>query len=302
MKVIFLGTSGSMPTDSRGSSAIAIKQGREVVLLDCGEGTQRQMVRAHLSFHKVSHILITHLHGDHILGLPGLLQTMTLLQREEPLDIFGPKGTFSYIQTVSDALGGPGFVVSIHEIESPGTIYEGSDYAIEAIHAQHRVECWSFLISEHPRPGRFHPEKAKELCVPEGRLWKRLQDGFDVEVDGKIIHSSDVVDTSRAGRRVVYSGDTTPTEQLVAVSKGVDLLIHEATFTEELLQRAAEDGHSTARQAAEQAKNAGVIKLILTHLSSRYFDPEQILVEAKAIFPNVLVAEDLLVYEIPPHH
>jgi len=299
MKITFLGTSGSMPTKVRGSSSIAVKLGAEIILFDCGEGTQRQMVLAHVSFMRIHRIFITHLHGDHVLGLPGLLQTMTLLQRAEPLEIFGPKGTHEYLQSVSNSLGGPGFRVTVHELNGRGIIYESKSYKIETIPAKHQIEAWSYGLFEKPRPGRFHPEKAKALGIPEGTLWKKLQENMDIEVDGVNIRWNEVVDPPRAGRRLIYSGDTSVNSELVELAKSADVLIHEATFTEELKERAEEDGHSTAKQAAEVALKSGVNLLLLTHISSRYNDSPPILEEAKTIFENIIVAHDLLELNVP---
>ena len=299
MKVVFLGTSGSMPTPERSSSSVAVKIGRGVVLLDCGEGTQRQMVAAHIGFSRVKLIFITHLHGDHVLGVPGLLQSMTLQRREEPLDVFGPRGLHAFLQGVSSTLGGPGFPVAVHEIHEPGVVHEWKGFKVEACRAEHRLEAWSYAITENPRPGRFHPERARALGVPEGVLWKRLQDGEDITLDGNIVRSLDVSDPPRQGRRIVYTGDTRPSDNVVELASGVDLLIHAATFGDELLERAAEDGHSTASQAAGVAARAGVKRLVLTHISSRYGDTGPLLEAAKKVFPDTQIAVDLLEVDVP---
>lgn len=299
MKVVFLGTSGSMPTPERGSSSVAIIRGREVMLLDCGEGTQRQMVAAHIGFTRPTRIFVSHLHGDHILGIPGLIQSMTLQRREASLEVYGPRGTAAFIQAFSSTLGGPGFPVTVFEIQRPGVVKDSAEYRIEAAEADHEVEAWSYALVEYPRPGRFHPERARGLGVPEGALWKRLQGGEDVELDGRVIRSSELVDPPRPGRKVVYSGDTRPTEVLVRLAEGADILIHEATFGEELAERAEEDGHSTARQAAEDALKAGARRLIITHISSRYPDAAQLEAEARVVFPDTVAARDLMVVELP---
>ena len=297
--MVFLGTSGSMPTPERGSSAVALVRGHEVILLDCGEGTQRQMVAAHIGFSRPTRILVSHLHGDHVLGIPGLLQSMTLQRREAPLEVYGPVGTAAFIQAFTSTLGGPGFPVTIYEIRKPGVIYDSVVYSMEVAEADHDVEAWSYALVEYPRPGRFHPDRARGLGVPEGVLWKRLQGGEDVELSGGVVRSSEVVDPPRPGRKVVYSGDTRPTEGLVRLAEGADILIHEATFGEELAERAEEDGHSTARQAAEDALKAGVRRLIITHISSRYQDVAQLESEARVVFPDTVAARDLMVVELP---
>jgi len=300
VKIVFLGTSGSMPTPIRGASAIAIKRKGEVILFDCGEGTQRQMVAARIGFRRPTRIFISHLHGDHILGLPGLLQTMTLLRRERPLQVYGPRGLLDFIKAFSSTLGGPGFPLEVHEILDEGAVFSGSEYRVEGVRADHDGDCWSYVLVERPRPGRFHPERARELGVPEGPLWKRLQHGGDVTLeDGRWVKSADVVDPPKRGRKIAYSGDTRPTEALAMRAEGADILIHEATFDDSLAERASEDGHSTASQAAEVAAAAGVGLLLLTHISSRYPDPMVLLEQARKTFPNTRVAEDLMEVEVP---
>jgi ribonuclease Z len=299
LKVVFLGTSGSMPTPERSSSSVAVKIGRGVVLLDCGEGTQRQMVAAHIGFSKVKLIFVTHLHGDHVLGVPGLLQSMTLQRREEPLAVYGPRGLHAFLQGVSSTLGGPGFPVTVHELAEPGVVYEGRGFSVEACRAEHRLEAWSYALLESPRSGRFHPDKARDLGVPEGVLWKRLQAGGEVTVGERVVRSLEVSDPPRLGRRIVYTGDTRPSENVVKLASGADLLIHEATFGDELADRAAEDGHSTASQAADVASRAGVKRLILSHISSRYGDTAPLLETASKVFPNTQIAEDLLEIDVP---
>ena len=299
MKVIFLGTSGSLPTPLRNSSCVAIKIGKGVLLLDCGEGTQRQMVAAHIGFSRVKQIFITHLHGDHVLGIPGLLQSMTLQRRDESLDIFGPRGLHAFLQGVSNTLGGPAFPVTVHEIGEPGVVLEGHSFNVEVCMGDHRLESWAYAIKEKPRPGRFHPEKARSLGIPEGALWKRLQEGEDVEVPGRIVKSLEVADTPRRGKVIVYSGDTRPSEEIVRFASGADLLIHEATFADDMIERAKEDGHTTFSQAAEVAVQARVKHLILTHISSRYDDVSPLLEAALKLFPSTIVATDFLEVEVP---
>lgn len=299
MKIIFLGTSGSMPTPKRGASAIALKRKGEVILFDCGEGTQQKMVAAHLGFRKPTRIFISHLHGDHILGLPGLLQTMTMLRRERPLQIYGPNGILNLIESLGIILGVPGFPVEIYEINEEGVIFSGAEYYIEAVRAQHDGECWSYALKERQRPGRFHPEKARMLGVPEGPMWKKLQHGGEVYLDdGKKVSSLEAVDPPRRGRKIVYSGDTRPAKAILELAKGADILIYESTFDDSMAERAAEDGHSTARQAAEIAAEAGVGLLLLTHISSRYNEPLVLLEQAMEIFTNTRMAEDLMEVQV----
>ncbi|MFP3951329.1 MAG: ribonuclease Z [Candidatus Bathyarchaeia archaeon] len=299
MRIIFLGTSGSMPTPERGSASVAVRRKGEVILMDCGEGTQRRMVEARIGFRRSMHILISHLHGDHILGLPGLLQTMTLLRRERDLDIYGPEGLVDFLTCICKTIGRPGFTVRIHEIQRPEIIHSNLEYQIKAIEADHNMDAWSYALEERPRPGRFHPERANELGVPEGYLWKRLQHGEDIRLsNGRVVKSEEVVDPPRRGRKIVYSGDTRPSYDLEKLAEGADVLIHEATFDDALEERAEEDGHSTARQAAILARRAGAHKLFLTHISSRYPDPSILLEQAQEVFPDTIIAKDLMEVEV----
>ena len=294
LTITFLGTSGSMPTKERGSSSLVIRLGRELIMFDCGEGTQRQMVKAHVGFQRPMKIFISHMHGDHVLGLPGMLQSMSLLGREKPLHIYGPIGLVDYVKAFSESLGGPSFPVILYEISEPGLVYESDEYKIVAIKALHRETAWSYGFFESPRPGHFYPEKALELGVPRGELWGTLHSGEVIEMDGRKIYPHQVTGPKRPGRKIIYSGDTAPNEGLAELSQNADLLIHESTFLEDLTDRAAEDGHSTAIQAAQTAKKAGVDLLVLTHISPRYPNPEMVMEEAKKVFKNVTVAEDLM--------
>jgi len=299
MKITFLGTSGSMPSKDRGASGVVIRRGRELIMFDCGEGTQRQMVRAGIGFQRPMRIFITHLHGDHVLGLPGLLQSMSLLRRERKLHVYGPLGLVKFVQAFSESLGEPIFPVILYEVLEPGVIHEEKGYRVEAVKAVHRTNSWSYGLFESPRPGRFDPEKARELGLPEGPDWNRLQHGEEVEVDGVVLKPEMVCGPPRDSRSVVYSGDTSPNEALADLARGADVLIHESTFLDELTARAEEDGHTTASQAAEVAKKAEVGRLVLTHSSSRYPEPKVVLAEARKIFEKVVVASDLMEIDVP---
>jgi ribonuclease Z len=299
MKVVFLGTSGSIPTPSRGSPAIAVVRERELLLFDCGEGTQQKMFAAHLGFGRPTRVFISHLHGDHLLGLPGLIQTMSLLGREQPLRIYGPRGLCQFLAFFSSLFGGPNFPLEIGEIEEPGEVCTGRGYTVSVVPADHGTEGWSYALVEEPRPGRFHQEKALELGVPKGPLWKQLQQGKAVALpDKRIVRPEEIADPPRPGRKIVYSGDTRPNDALVELARDADLLIHESTFGDELAEKASLDGHSTPSQAAEVAKRAGVKELILTHISPRYVDSSLLLEQARRIFENTRVAEDLMKVEV----
>ena len=303
LQVIFLGTAASIPTSNRALSAIAAKREGEVIIFDCGEGTQRQMIRARIGFNRRTKILITHMHGDHVLGIPGVLQTMSLLGRDKPLQISGPPGIRAFIdavvQTVRFYLG---FQVNIHEITSGGSVCEERGYEAQSVRADHPGPALAYALTEKPRPGRFHPERAVSLGVPKGPLWSKLQHGHEVELaDGRKVKPEEVLDPPRSGRKIVYTGDTRPSEKILKLAQGADVLIHEATFADDLIERAAEDGHSTASQAATIAGKAGVGLLILTHISSRYEDAKLLLEEARAIFSNTRIAEDFMKIDVPLH-
>ncbi len=288
-----------MPSKERGASGVVVRRGSELLMFDCGEGTQRQMVKAGIGFQRPMRVFITHLHGDHVLGLPALLQSMSLLRREKKLHVYGPSGLVRFIKAFSESLGGPAFPVILYEITEPGVIHEEEGYRVETVKAVHRTNSWSYGLFESPRPGKFKPEKAKELGLPEGPAWNRLQHGEEVEVDGVIFRPEMVCGPPREGRKIVYSGDTSPNDDLIKLATRADVLIHESTFMDELSDRAEEDGHTTAAQAAEVGKKAGVGRLVLTHISSRYPEPDDLLAEAKKVFENVIVASDLMEIDVP---
>lgn len=298
--VIFLGTGGSVPTPTRGLSAIAIKRKNEILIFDCGEGTQRQMIQAGIGFQRKTKILVTHLHGDHILGLPGLLQTMSLLGRKNKLEIYGPIGIKNFINSINQTVHFTlTFPVVIKEIIE-GIVCEETDYTIVAVQSAHIDPSLAYAFVEKPRPGRFNVSKANELGVPEGPLWSKLQSGESVKLsDGRLIKPSSILGDCRRGRTIAYTGDTGPSEKIVKLAKNADLLIHEATFDDEMKQRAIEDGHSTPSIAAETAKQASVKQLILTHISARYKDTNRLLEQAKKIYKNTKVAKDFMQLELP---
>ena len=300
LQVIFLGTGGSIPTPQRGLSAIAIKRKDELLMFDCGEGTQRQMIQVGVGFHRKTKIFITHMHGDHVLGLAGLLQTMSLLDRTKKLEIYGPQGIKAFVEAINQTVRFTlTFSVEVSEVEA-GLVCEEKEYEVHAVQPNHITPALAYALAEKPRPGRFRIEKAKELGVPEGPLWSKLQGGSSVKLpNGKIVKPEMVLGSPRPGRKFVYTGDASPSENLVKLAEGADLLIHEATFDDELLERACEDGHSTPSQAAKTAKEAGVKRLVLTHISARYKDAKILLEQATKIFSNTDLAEDFLKLELP---
>ena len=299
MQIVFLGTSGSWPTPKRNVSAIAIKRGPEVLLFDCGEGTQRQFMLSKLSFMQVARVFLTHFHGDHFLGLPGMVQSMSMNGREAPLEVYGPQGIERLVQELL-SLGyfTPGFPVEARELR-PGDAVDGGDYEVRAFEAAHTVPGLSYVLEERARPGRFNRERAEALGIPPGPLYSRLQDGQAVTVLGRTFRPEDVLGLPRRGRKIVYTGDSMPSPTLVGMARGADVLIHDATSDAALEEKANRYGHSSSRQAAEIAKEAGVGLLVLTHLSPRYEDPATLLADAKAVFGNVRVADDFAEIDVP---
>ena len=300
MQVIFLGTGASIPTLKRGLSAVAIRRKNELILFDCGEGTQRQMISAGVGFHKKAKVFVTHMHGDHVLGLPGLLQTMSLMGRKKEMEIFGPKGIKDFVEAINQTVPYTlTFPVQVSEV-GPGLVCETKEYSVYCVQSNHMDPSLAYALTEKPRPGRFHTKKAKKLGVPEGPLWSKLQNGEPVTLpNGKIIEPDLVLGVSRLGRKIVFTGDTGYSEAVVKLAQNADLLIHESTFEEEMKERAMEDGHSTPSIAAKTAKDAGVKRLILTHISARYKDANNLLQQAKQIFINTELAEDFLKLELP---
>ncbi len=301
LRVVFLGTAGSIPTVQRSLPAIALRRKGELVLFDCGEGLQRQMIRAKIGFHRKTKVFITHMHGDHVLGLPGLLQTMSLLDRKNKLEVYGPPGIKAFVaatqKTVQFTLT---FPIKVLEIEEVGVVCKEREYQVHATWMDHMIPSLAYALTEKPRPGRFYPEKAKALEVPEGPLWSKLQHGSTVELpNGRVVRPEEVLGPSRPGRKIVYTGDTRSLKNLAEFAEDADLLIHDATFDDELLERAHEDGHSTPSQAAGAAKRARVKRLVLTHISARYKDPTILLEQAKKVFFPVDVADDFMKINLP---
>lgn len=302
MELSFLGTGGSWPTAQRNVSAVALKRGSEILLFDCGEGTQRQFQRSDVSYMAVSSVFLTHLHGDHILGLPGLMQTMNLNDREAPLRIFGPAGTKRYVSLLlSPPMPRPSYDVEVTEL-SDGDVVPFDGYRVEARKLDHTIPSLGYALTEDPRPGRFDKQAALDLGVPEGPAFGELQQGRAVELeDGTLIEPEQVLGAPRRGRKVVYTGDCRPCEATVELADHADVLVHEATFANDH-EDANAVGHSTAGQAAFIAEKANVRRLFLTHFSPRYTDPTPLVEEAQAVFEATEAAEDLdtHVIKFPP--
>ncbi len=297
MELVFLGTSSAIPTSHRNHSAVALKAFGEIFLFDCGEGTQLQMSKAKISPMKINNIFITHFHGDHILGLPGIIQSMAFRGRKNPLHIFGPKGLVEIINIIRNfGYFSLTFEIYMHEIDD-GIILEEGNYRINCSKMNHTVLNFAYGIYEKRRP-KFIREKAIALGVSPGPDFGKLQQGISVKVGDIVIQPEQVLGEERKGRKIVYSGDTTPSEGMVEFAKDADLLIHESTFEGICGDKAYEMGHSTSVQAAEIAKKANVKRLILTHVSTRYKKSDILETEAKEIFKNSTVAEDFMQIEV----
>ncbi|QSG10335.1 Ribonuclease Z, beta-lactamase superfamily hydrolase [Halapricum desulfuricans] len=303
MRVTFLGTSGAVPTTERNPSAVLLRREGERFLFDCGEGTQRQMMRFSTGF-DVSHIFVTHLHGDHVLGIPGLLQTLDFNDRTDPLAIHAPHGTRSHLEQLIEATGErPTYPLRIHQVAPGDAVLDREAYTVEAFETDHRTKSVGYVLIEGDRKGRFDREKAEdELGIPPGPKYSKLHAGEPVEHDGRTIRPEEVVGPPRPGRRVVYTGDTSPTAATVEAADDADLLIHDATFGEDHRDRAGQTGHTTAKQAAELANRAGAKRLALTHISTRYAGRGgQLEDEARAVFEGerAFVAEDGRAIDVP---
>lgn len=298
MKLVFLGTSAAQPTPERGLTCICLEREGEILMFDAGEGAQISYLKSGLGWNKKMKIFVTHLHGDHCIGILGLLQTMTMQNRTQPIEIYGPDGIEEFIaaniKVLNFGLSFPVMITSIRE----ETVVDEKSYIIRACEADHSITSYSYLFEEKDRPGKFFPEKAKKIGVPEGELWHKLQLGKEVQVGNRTVMPSEVLGEKRSGKKIGISGDTRPTKKLEEFFRNCDYLSFDSTFLSKLQEKAVETHHSTAKEAALLAKNANVSNLILTHFSARYSDESVLLDEAKKIHSSVIAAKDLLEIEI----
>ena len=298
MKLVFLGTSAAQPTENRGLSCICLERDGEILMFDAGEAAQIHYMKSGLGWNKKMKLFVTHLHGDHCVGILGILQTMSMQNRTETLEIFGPNGIDEFIAANIKILNfGLSFPVLI-TIVSEGKIVENENYTISVCKANHSVTAFSYLFEEKDKAGRFSIEKAKDLGIPEGRLWNKLQNGNKITIDGKTIKPNQVLGIKRPGKKIGISGDTMPTKSLERFFENCNYLVFDSTFLDKEKQKANETCHSTAKQAATLGKNAKVKNLILTHFSARYKNEIGHLKEAMEIHNSVITAKDLLEIEI----
>jgi ribonuclease Z len=300
LSITLLGTGAACPSVERNVAALAIVREGETLIFDCGEGTQRQMMRYGVSF-AFREIFFTHYHADHMLGVTGLMRTMGLQDRTLPVTLYGPRGGARILgAAISLGIERNRFPIDIVELQ-PGERIRRDEYDIVVFPTDHRIDTVGYAVVEHTRLGRFNPERAQELGIPEGPLWGKLHKGETVELpDGSRVSPDELVGTPRRGRTVLYTGDTRPSLSVVEAARGADVLVHDSTFGEDERERAVETGHSTAAQAAEIAREAGVRRLVLTHISPRYNrDAPELLAEAKAVFPESIIARDGLTIDVP---
>ncbi len=300
LSITFLGTAASTPTLDRNVSGLAVQREGETLLFDCGEGNQRQMMRYGVGF-SFREIFFTHYHADHLLGVTGLLRTLGLQDRSAPVTLYGPRGAQRVLgAAINLGIERNKFPIEIVEIK-PGDRLARDEYEIVVFETEHRADTVGYALVEHIRLGRFNPDRARALGIPEGPLWGQLHKGQTVQLaDGRTVGPADLVGAPRPGRSLVYSGDTRPHLSVVEASRGADLLVHEATFGGDEMERARETGHSTAAEAARVALEAGVRRLVLTHISSRYSrEAVELLAEARAVFPETIIARDGMTVDVP---
>jgi ribonuclease Z len=296
LSAVFLGTGGSVPSARRSTASVMLVRGGQRLMFDCGEGTQRQLQRS-LGLTQVDEIYLTHFHADHVLGLPGLLKTYDLTAREEPLTIFGPRGLRDLFKLLGRIVGRTDYSIDLVEID-PGEAVRHDGAEVQAFAVEHSVRANGYVLVEEERPGRFDPEAAKRLGVPEGPAFAALQQGEEVPGSDGPVRPGDVMGEPRPGRIVAITGDTAPCHSTVSAAADADLLIHDASFAEEEVQRAADTGHSTVGQAAAVAREAHVKMLALVHISSRYH-VGRVLEEAEEVFEPVVAPKDFDLIEIP---
>lgn len=299
IKLVFLGTSSGAPTAERNPSSLAVKLFGHSFLIDCSEGSQQRLMQSSVSYMKIERIFLTHLHGDHFFGLPGLIATMAMHKRDYPLFIYGPKGVREIVERIVGLWGQEHpFEIKIIELRE-GSVWDEKKFSLKAVRLKHSIPCYGFVLEEKLALGKFNKSKALALCIPEGPLFSKLQQGESIKLKGKTIKPEMVLEPlKKKPRKIAYVVDTMPAEHYIEEVRDCDLLVHEAEFTEDLIKRARQTMHSTARQAGSIAEKTNAKKLVLTHLSARYREEEKIEIEARQEFGEVVVAKDLMEIEL----
>ena len=289
LSVTFLGTGGSVPNKFRNLPSVLVRRGPEVLLFDCGEGTQKQFLQAKAGTNRKMRIFISHLHGDHMFGLPGMLHSLSFMGRTRELEIFGPEGIVQFVRSVNRTVRlYSRYPILVREV-SAGRVVNDPEYEVRAAWGKHGIPCLAYALQEKPKSGKFDPAKARRLGIPEGPLWKRLQDSPTITFRGKRIPSRSVVGPPRRGLKITYAVDTRPCRAVAKLATESDLLIHDSCFDESAAGKAKDYGHSTATEAATLAKKAKVRQLDLFHISAMYEDPTPLLREARTVFPHTIL-------------
>jgi ribonuclease Z len=294
VSVTFLGTGGSVPSKHRALPSVLIRRGPDLLLFDCGEGTQKQFLQARAGINKKMRIFISHLHGDHLFGLPGMLHSLAFMGRTRELQIYGPKGIGDFVSSVNRVVKFYSqYPLGVKEVRG-GCVVNDKEYKIMAAQAKHGISCLAYSLEEKPRPGRFNPAMAKKLEIPEGPLWKKLQTSPYVRVGNRRISARLVVGAPRQGVKITYAVDTRPCSAVVKLARNSDLLIHDSSFDQSAAQKAVDYGHSTSTEAAQLAARCRARKLALFHISAMYDDANPLLVQARKRFRNTILSRDML--------
>ena len=300
IQLVFLGTGSGKPMPRRNVSSMALFREGELFLFDCGEATQIQLTRSDLRPGALEAIFLSHFHGDHVNGLPGLVGSLTLNRRDRPLTIVGPRGLKKWFKCLHELhILRPGFQVKLIEVTKAGAVFEGEGYRVEAYPLEHRVPAWGYAMIEDSRPGRFDVGRARELGIPSGPLFGELQKGSTVTLDdGRVIEPSQVLGPPRPGLKIAYCTDTIPCGSALDLARDADLLVHESTYPPGEEELAHARGHSTAKDAAQCALKANARRLILTHISQKYLQLDEFIDGARQIFPNTEIARDLAKFTV----
>jgi ribonuclease Z len=294
LSVTFLGTGGSVPNRFRNLPSVLLRTGPDLLLFDCGEGTQKQFLQTRAGMNRKMRIFISHMHGDHVFGLPGMLHSLAFMGRTRELEIYGPTGIHELVSGINEIVkfNSTQFPLIIKEVHA-GRIVNDATYVVRAVKADHGITCFAYAFEEKPRPGKFDPKRAKQLGIPEGPLWKKLQSSNSIRIGSKVIQSNLVVGPPRRGLKLTYAVDTRPSTNIIRLAKNSDLLIHDSTFESAAATRARDYGHSTSIEAAKIAKRCRARKLALFHISAKYEDATPLLIQARKVFRQTVLPRDM---------